>query len=454
MSAPAVDLRTAALPAATRPRANEALRLLTTGFSVVPMLPRSKEPHHAILRAMFGRSTWTPLKARAASPAELLSWFEQDAECGIAMILPDDIAAVDIDHPEQWSDLALPATLAHRSSYDRSGRPKSHLLYKVDRPVDTRREVWGEVLGGGHLVIVPPSIHPSGAPYAWFDGMAPGEVEIAAAPSWMYGRKTATPPLQPAQLGATARGRRKAEGRGGASAPESLGTEPSEPGIRVRKNTLSYPDPGAQSDGRRDWPFRDMADREDVALAVLQAAGARPKPLGKAFRCPLPGHHDRKPSAALWRQDGKPVALHDFHVASGTVWWPLPDVFAALTTGETRTLKAAERETWWLRGLYEAGFIEPPTMHATKVDASAPPAAKKLHEGFALLLGLRAFHDASQTAAPYAWDFARGWSGLRSNSEVQRGMKWLLERRYLVIVRRGQGRHAAMLALGRPEVRA
>lgn len=432
---PIIDLRAADLAPGARTRASEALALLRRGFSLVPMLPRSKEPHHAILSATFGVATWAPLKARAASPAEVVSWFEHDPEASIAAILGDDMAAVDIDHPELWEGLPLPPTLAHVSSWSECGKPRTHLLYRVDRPLATTRHAFGDVLGAGHLVIVPPSVHPSGDPYQWLDGLAPGDVELATAPAWVYG----------AESEGFMQGR-----AAGAAALKALDSRAGTPPFGV-SNTVSYPEQGSSKDGRPDFPFRALAEREDVALAIMQAAGVEAKGLGKSFHCPLPGHDDKKASVALWHEDGRPIALHDFHGRDGDEWWPLPDVFAALKTRTTRRLGRAERETWWLRALFEAGQIQRPHRRAPRLEGAPPPAARRLYDGFRLLLDLRSHHDASQTTAPYAWDFAGAWCGIPSKSEVQRGMQWLLARRYLVVVQRASGRHASLLALGRLE---
>ena len=78
--------------------------------------------------------------------------------------------------------------------------------------------------------------------------------------------------------------------------------------------------------------------------------------IGKAFCCPLPGHEERKPSAALWQRPGEPIMLIDFHmrpqqpdsaeyaaanpdidqeaVTAPQMHWMLPDVYAACKTGK------------------------------------------------------------------------------------------------------------------------
>jgi len=42
-----------------------------------------------------------------------------------------------------------------------------------------------DVRGEGGFLVLPPSIHPSGRPYEWIEGLDPATTEIAACPDWL-----------------------------------------------------------------------------------------------------------------------------------------------------------------------------------------------------------------------------------------------------------------------------
>ena len=62
-----------------------------------------------------------------------------------------------------------------------------HLLYRLPKGtvIETRKDILGpglDVQARDGLCTLPPSLHPNGRRYAWVDGKAPGEVEIAELP--------------------------------------------------------------------------------------------------------------------------------------------------------------------------------------------------------------------------------------------------------------------------------
>lgn len=85
-----------------------------------------------------------------------------------------------------------------------------------------------------------------------------------------------------------------------------------------------------------------LATDERLVRFVHDLAG-RPYPgVGKAFRCFLPGHDERHPSAAWWRSEDGKLWFHDFHRASGREWLGLAEVWHAIRTGKVRKLALHE----------------------------------------------------------------------------------------------------------------
>jgi len=170
-----------------------------------------------------------------------------------------------------------------------------------------------------------------------------------------------------------------------------------------------------------------------VVFAVMRACGVEVERLGKAFLCPMPGHEEGSPSAALWQDPNRPhlpIVLHDFH-HRGREWVPVPDVYASCKLGKDVTLTAAQRASWWIRALHEIGVVEldVPTIDLPE---DAPRAAQDLLDGFLLLLKVRrAYNPAQPATAAYSWRFAGQWAGVRRMGDIQTAMGYLLRRGWL-----------------------
>jgi len=266
---------------------------------------------------------------------------------------------------------------------------------------------WGEVKSNGGYVVAPPSVHESGARYSWYPFLSYRDVHLARAP---------------------------------ASLLQEIQTK-SKSATSININTCCSFGTGGYQELSEDW---------EVASAILQRCGATPKGLGKPFRCVLPGHEERKPSAALWKPEGGYIGYHDFHARGEGTWYTLADVYAAIKTGTARKLGKGEGAIWWLRALADIGAIEVPAIPHHDLPKDANKSVHKLYHGFIHLLELRKVYDAKQTqAAPYSYRFAQGWCGIGSLHTVQDGMVWLFKRGYLY--KRGQTSNKLnLLALGTP----
>ena len=209
-----------------------------------------------------------------------------------------------------------------------------------------------------------------------------------------------------------------------------------------------------------DWPFKDLAADPEIALTVLRRCGATVKALDKAFKCPIPGHVEKRASAALWLKPGGVIMLHDFHRADGREWWPLPDVYHACQTGDVRELGRGERAIWWLRALHDIGAIKPasvervPIPEADDFKGTSRASVAKVFDGLALLLGLRELYQKGQRGTPFSFSFASTWCGIPRSETVREALRWLMIRGYVVRVgetaKPGRyGKKIGLLALGK-----
>lgn len=165
-------------------RLQAALDYLGRGWSVIPVRAREKRPLVA----------WQDYQRERSTPSELRRWFGQwpDANLGIVTGAISQLVVLDIDpkHDGEASIAALehehgplPATVeaisggGGRHLYFR--HPGGHVRNKVALApgIDLR--------GDGGIIVAPPSVHPSGARYAWRPGQAPGESALAPLPRWL-----------------------------------------------------------------------------------------------------------------------------------------------------------------------------------------------------------------------------------------------------------------------------
>ncbi len=206
----------------------------------------------------------------------------------------------------------------------------------------------------------------------------------------------------------------------------------------------------------------------EVALRVInELCGGQAEELDRAFLCPL--HPEENPSAALRQSDpGRPIALRDFHKVtrasqtSGLTdgkgyikWWPLPDCYAAVTTGQLRLLGDGERVIWWARALHQLGYIElTEGIHARRLPEPGPgdtyifknveggrvsyhtvkrESVARVYEGFQYLLQLRSRYDPNQKGSPFSHRFAAGWCGV-SVTTVGKAMRYLMQNKLIQVL--------------------
>lgn len=131
------------------------------------------------------------------------------------------VVDVDLDpskNVDGWASMRefpdLPLTV--RQDTPRGG---AHFLFKSDKPPANKNGFRNgiDIRSTGYYIMVPPSLHPNGKRYAWTEGFAPGEVELAEFPDYMR------PPERPRLPWER---RKPAAPKPATPAPASVATEP------------------------------------------------------------------------------------------------------------------------------------------------------------------------------------------------------------------------------------
>jgi len=89
-----------------------------------------------------------------------------------------------------------------------------------------------------------------------------------------------------------------------------------------------------------------LASQERLCDYLMQLAGRPPVRIGASFRCILPGHQEKHPSANFVRGEGGVIFYHDWHQRQGQEWYTLGEVFAALVSGQVKKLRPVENARW------------------------------------------------------------------------------------------------------------
>jgi putative DNA primase/helicase len=156
---------------------------------------------------------------------------------------------------------SLPETLTGRT-----GSGGWHLFFRMPEGREVRNSTSqvGEdldVRGTVGYVVLPPSPHASGTPYAWKKGRGPGEIEPASAPDWLLELAAPSTPAEPSLLDAP--------------------SEPRNPlawNVTPREGRPAPVDPSSE-----DWPAHALAVLRRQIVEVLSAeVGTRRLTLAKA----------------------------------------------------------------------------------------------------------------------------------------------------------------------------
>jgi Bifunctional DNA primase/polymerase, N-terminal len=184
--------QTPALPTPTSSLADAALSYAAMGWSVFPLVPRTKIP----FKGSHG------YKDATTDIAVVEQWWREhpDANIGLAT---SNLTVLDVD-PRHGGHLSLadletqhgPLPYTVESQTGSGGRHLFFLRPDVSIRAGTNALAPGlDIKSGGPHVVLPPSIHPNGQAYEWELSSVPGEVDVAPMPEWMVEALT-TPTVQ------------------------------------------------------------------------------------------------------------------------------------------------------------------------------------------------------------------------------------------------------------------
>lgn len=161
-----------------------ALSYRKRGWTVIPVAPRGKRP---IVR-------WEEFQRRAPSEQELRDWFERwpTANIGLVTGALSGLVVLDIDPRHDGDDTLRLLEREHgplpHTVESITGGGGRHVYFK--HPGGIMRNRVGlaagiDLRGDGGMIVAPPSIHPSGRPYAWEVSHHPDETPLTNLPLWL-----------------------------------------------------------------------------------------------------------------------------------------------------------------------------------------------------------------------------------------------------------------------------
>jgi putative DNA primase/helicase len=165
---------------------NIARRYYDLGLTPIPCEPRSKKSACEWAQWQHRRPSWEEL---AQVWHEAINRFGENLNIATLLGAAHGLCAIDIDNPEAFKqarqaigltdeDLRTWATRSHRGGALIFRYPNGYNL-----PSKTPNELWGaELLGNERILVLPPSIHPSGTPYRWLRGHEPDQIPLADIP--------------------------------------------------------------------------------------------------------------------------------------------------------------------------------------------------------------------------------------------------------------------------------
>lgn len=232
----------------------------TCGWAVFPLSPKSKKPFSG--SHGFEDATKDPAQIEAG-------WTETpDANIGIATGKSSGVWILDIDPPagaENMKILEAQNGELEQTLRQTTGRGGDQFFFRHPEegvPCSTNKLAKNiDVRGDGGYVVLPPSIHPDGPAYRWFNDITPADIEVGDAPGWLVGLVQSTcANVAQVETNGTATGTNSAPGNG--SAPDS-------DRITVAIRCLEALAPG-RADDRDDWIQIGMAlHHEDASGKML-----------------------------------------------------------------------------------------------------------------------------------------------------------------------------------------
>lgn len=387
------------------------LSYLEFGFALMPIVPKGKEPYAALLpKNNNGKPSWALLREKKATTDDIQRWFTIDPDVNIAVITgqaSDGLVVVDFDKspPYNFHIPICPQVLTGK-------KEGFHLYFRTNQPIRSGVFTFGDIKAESGYVLIPPSIHPNGKPYKWGESLSPNDVEFIEPPVHLL-------PLHK-QLPIT-----KAKVESNITITHSYPQD----GRPIRSASSAYT---LLADPVTPDLLRALDKDEKSVLAMSKVLGlSEHTQIGRAFRCILPGHEEKKPSAALYQANNGQIIYRDLHNKCKPALM-LAEVYASIAYGEVKELKKPELITWHISLAIKAGLLKPANVEAAILPSSIRPLARRLYKGFIDLLRCKWLYDAGQPTT-FTWRFAAAWCGV-SQRNIGDAMKELLRRGYIIKV--------------------
>jgi hypothetical protein len=149
----------------------DATGFLKSGIAVIPVLPGTKKP--------FVR--WRRYEKQLPTERDLVRWFAPGRAMNAAVICGwQGLTVLDFDDMQRyvvWLAWAVATGGTARAAAQDTYRVRTsrgiHVYLLVDDCPRCGHFQWGDIKGRGGYVLIPPSVHPSGAVYTAVDDVAP-----------------------------------------------------------------------------------------------------------------------------------------------------------------------------------------------------------------------------------------------------------------------------------------
>ena len=409
------------------------------GWALLPIAPGGKVPHSPLLpKDSTGKRSWIPFKIRRATMAEVEAWYEQEPRLNLGVICGQASGGlVVVDYDLTPSDLVETVFVKTSRGF--------HAYYHSSQPEQSRNFDYGQILAERKYAVLPPSINSeTNTHYSWYDAHSPHEIELASFDDWLRAQE---------------------------DDEREIYISTWVPSPLAGKSDISTWVPSLPQTYLNEDGLREYARVPKVAIAILERCGVRGVRLGKSFRCPLPGHGERRPSAALYQTDSGEIIFHDFHNREqlDKPTFTLAEVYRAIHTracscvecrkyqkisGGRFKLTAGEQALWLVKALVETGFLRSLPILAPRLPEGTPDSIRDVYKGFLEVLELHRIYNPDDMGAPYSYRFAHRWTG-RGMRQCKQAIKWLVANGYMRIVKqRGEdGCRSTQWTVGNPDVR-
>ena len=110
---------------------------------------------------------------------------------------------------------------------------------------------------------------------------------------------------------------------------------------------------------QRPKTILDLLRADERIVEAIHLMAKTPYPgMGMGFRCFLPGHRERRPSASWYRRPSGVIVFHDWHARDGHEWLTFGEVIHALHTKRVQKLAPVEEIDALCRFAAEHGLLE------------------------------------------------------------------------------------------------